>query len=223
MKPLHGFWLIFVALVTQAMFSLAGVPIHVFGFAVLAALLERLLQIHPLGVPLYVFVFAVFALAAITMAFSKSMELGQRAVLVLAALSLGFGPFQYLTNRIGINVPIPYAQVSTVRAIILGVLALAALVLGFAATKRRWHRFFIIVTVLTLSVFSWGGSQALIHLGGVTLFLVALATAIAFFGIFLYPAWKMGEEDAQRMREGKPPKHEWLFNPNNPHSPFKKK
>ncbi len=88
-----------------------------------------------------------------------------------------------------------------------GVVVVTAIVLGFAETERLAHRFLIVVVAFGLGAFLWGGVLAVEALGLIVLILLTLLVVLAFFEGLFEGVGKMAQEDAQRLREGKPPKY----------------
>jgi hypothetical protein len=210
MKPAHGFWLVFGVLLYWSLVEI---------LALLGLWSPWFTTIYTLGTVL-------FAAGTFYICFSKALRPTHRVMLFLAGLAMISGPlvswWSEWAMRTGVSQDF-FELLEKVWLVRLGVLALVALVLGAAVTTQRLNRFFLLLAVLAIGAFLWGGPEALAGLGMVVAGLIAAAIFVAIFVIFAIGGWKAGEEDARLMREGKPPKHYPLIDPNNPYSPFKKK
>jgi len=153
--------------------------------------------------------------------FFATPQLKHRAIVVLVGISLALHSFLYLTYLLDIPLPRPIESVGMIGTMAAGILLpVSTLILGFASTSLPIYRFLVVAAVLILYASAGGWLE---NLGLVAAFLAIVAMAIFFFAILVYPAWKMGQEDAQRIREGKRPKYDALFDPNNPYGLNKKK
>ena len=153
MKPILGFWLVIGVIVLDTISQ------FVFIFH-----LESLGKI-------------VIGIGMLCISFSKAMELKHRVILFLAGvLSVVFHGLTFLGSSFQIGMPWGLVLFASY----LGIIGLAALVLGSAVTTQSVYRFLIFASVLIWGALLYGGLSAIGMLGLVALVSVGGALFVVF-------------------------------------------
>ncbi len=195
MKRIHGFWIPLAALGCYAVFRFLG------------PLLGD--PLHPLSL-WDILISAFFGSWALYVGFTGS---GTRRYLVTLRV-MGFVLFLTIVLTVvplGLSAILAWLQAAT--------LVVATMSLSFEATRDPRWRLLIALVALALALLAFFG---VIGVYAVVVAIV-LVPALAVLYWLAEIAGRHADEDAQRMREGKPPKWAAFYDPKNPYGPFRKK